>query len=229
VTREAFLFALQLGDSTLPTGRFSHSYGLEALVAQDTVNDEETIAELVESVVLEVVAPLDGVALAEAHRLSALRDVECLRSLDRSVTARKLTPSSRHASTSCGRRLAALSKSLTSDEICRHFAEEVGAGHSDGNLAVIEGVLAHALDIGLEQAILLELRGTSAALVSAALRMGKTSALRAQAITAALVPTLREGLEIALGLSVEEMRAAAPELDIAAMSHTRRDARIFAT
>jgi len=228
VTRAAFLFALQLGDSALPTGRFSHSYGLEELLAQETVA-EDAVVELVESVVLHVVAPLDAVALAEAHRLAALADVEGLRRVDRAVTARKLTPSSRHASTACGRRLAVLSQSLTSDETCDRFAEDVAAGRSDGNLAVVEGALACALAIDLEEAILLELRGTAVALLSAALRLGKISALRAQAMLAALVPTLTEGLEIALRLSVDEMRSVAPELDIAAMSHGRRDARIFAT
>ena len=228
MTRAAFLFALQLGDSALPTGRFSHSYGLEELLAQETVA-EDAVVELVESVVLHVVAPLDAVALAEAHRLAALADVEGLRRVDRAVTARKLTPSSRHASTACGRRLAVLSQSLTSDETCDRFAEDVAAGRSDGNLAVVEGALACALAIDLEEAILLELRGTAVALLSAALRLGKISALRAQAMLAALVPTLTEGLEIALRLSVDEMRSVAPELDIAAMSHGRRDARIFAT
>ena len=228
MTRAAFLFALQLGDSALPMGRFSHSYGLEELLAQETVG-EDAVVELVESVVLHVVAPLDAVALAEAHRLAALAEVEGLRRVDRAVTARKLTPSSRHASTACGRRLAVLSQSLTSDGTCDRFAEDVAAGRSDGNLAVVEGVVACALAIDLEEAILLELRGTAVALLSAALRLGKISALRAQAMLAALVPTLTEGLEIALRLSVDEMRSVAPELDIAAMSHGRRDARIFAT
>lgn len=228
MTRAAFLFALQLGDSALPTGRFSHSYGLEELLAQETVA-EDAVVELVESVVLHVVAPLDAVALAEAHRLAAHAEVEDLHRVDSAVTARKLTPSSRHASTACGRRLAVLSQSLTSDETCDRFAEDVAAGRSDGNLAVVEGVVACALAIDLEEAILLELRGTAVALLSAALRLGKISALRAQAMLAALVPTLTEGLEIALRLSVDEMRSVAPELDIAAMSHGRRDARIFAT
>jgi urease accessory protein len=227
--RSAFLFALQLGDSGLPTGRFSHSYGLEELLGTERLGDAEALAELVESVVLEAAAPLDGVAVAEAHRLSGVGDVGGLRELDRAVTARKLTPSTRRASTACGGRLAALTKSLTNDPTCVRFAQVVGARDSDGNLAVVEGALARALDIGLEEAILLELRGTSVALLSAALRLGKISALKAQAIAAALIPTLADGLEIALALTPDEMRAVVPELDIAAMSHGRRDARIFAT
>ena len=229
MSRASFLFALQLGDSALPTGRFSHSYGLEELLAQDAMPDEDALVELVESVVLEMVAPLDGVAVAEAHRLAEADDLDGLRTLDRGVTARKLAPASRYASTACGRRLAALCRLLTENATCTRFAEDVAAGRSDGNLAVVEGALAHALAIDLEEAVLLELRSTSVSLLSAALRLGKISALRAQALGAGLVPVLVEGLETSLRLTRDEMRAVGPELEVASMSHRRRDARVFAT
>ena len=41
------------------------------------------IVELVESVALEAVAPLDGAATAAAHRLTAEHDLDALQALDR--------------------------------------------------------------------------------------------------------------------------------------------------
>jgi urease accessory protein len=229
MTASAFLFALQLGDSALPIGRFSHSYGLEELLARDDAIGEDAIAELVESILLEVVAPLDGVAVAEAHRLAAVKDVDRLLALDRAVTVRKITPASRRASTACGRRLAALAMALIEDETIVGLVAHIASGRSNGNLAIAEGVLAQAFGIGLEEAVLLELRGSSAALLSAALRLGRISATRAQVVAASLVPSLCEGLEVALTLSAEDMRAVGPELEIAAIRHGRREARLFAT
>jgi urease accessory protein len=225
----AFLSALQVGDSAFPIGRFAHSYGLEEVFTRDPELTEDAIAELVESIILEAVAPLDGVAVAGAHRLAAAGDLEGLVALDHAVTVRKITPSSRRASTACGRRLAALTCVLTDDETIARFAERVDAGRSDGNLAVVEGALSFALDIGVEEAVLLELRGTAAALLSAALRLGKISATRAQALATRLIPPLIEALEISLKLRTEEMRAVAPELDVATIRHGRREARLFAT
>jgi urease accessory protein UreF len=66
-------------------------------------------------------------------------------------------------------------------------------------------------------------------LLSAALRLGRISATETQMLAASLVPTLSEGVDIALTLTAERMRAVAPELDVAAMSHRRREARVFAT
>lgn len=229
MNRSAFLFALQLGDSALPTGRFSHSHGLEELLAGDDTITESVIAELVEAIVLEVVAPLDGVAVAGAHRLAAAGDVSGLLALDRAVTTRKITPSSRYASTVCGRRLAALASVVTDDVTVANLAGHIEARRSDGNLAVVEGALAHALDITLEEAVLLELRGTSVALLSAALRLGRISATQAQMVAASLVPALSEGVDIALELTAESMRAVAPELDVAAIRHRTREAKVFAT
>jgi len=229
VTAAAFLFALQIGDSALPTGRFSHSYGLEEIVTREPKLEESALAELIESMVVEIVAPLDGVALATAHRLSGAGDLDGLLALDRAVGPRKITPASRRSSAACGRRLAALSPSLTDDRTVALFIGQVAVGRSDGNLAVVEGIVARALGIGIEEAVLLELRGASWALISAALRLGLISAARAQVVAASLVPALCDALEVALALPVEDMRAVGPELDIAVMRHDRREGRLFAT
>ena len=227
--RRAFLLALQLGDSALPTGRFAHSYGLEEFVAREPDLGEVELVELVETMLLEVVAPLDGVALAEAHRLVGLLDIDELVALDRTVTVRKITPSSRHASIACGRRLAALVPELTDDQIACELARRMNAGIADGNLAIVEGAIAQAFGIDVNDAILLELRATSTAILSAALRLGRISSSRAQILATRLVPVQCAALDRALSVAASDMRAVGPEFDLAAMHHRRREARLFAT
>jgi len=229
VNAASFLAALQLSDSVLPIGRFAHSGGLEALLRHDPEATEDAILELVATVVLGSVGPLDGGAVAEAHRAATSGSLDALVELDLRVTARKLTPGSRLASTVCGRRLAALVPLLIDRQPVGTYAELVGGEKAEGNLAVIEGALMAALGVGCDEAVLVEIRSQATTLLSAAVRLGRLSSARAQSALRLLEPSLIEAATEATHLSVDGMRSVAPELEIHAMAHARADARLFAT
>lgn len=224
---EPFLAALLLGDTGLPIGRFAHSHGLEGLLAAERDITEPSLLELVETVILESAGPLDGAACAIAHRASVRLDMGELVALDRRVTARKLSAASRSASTSCGRRLAALVPLLVDGGIAGTFGAAVAAWETDGNLAVVEGVLGCALGLSERQVVLLDLRGLAASLLSAAVRLGRLSAFRSQALLRQAEPALLEATAAALATDV--LRSTSPELEIFALAHRRAEARLFAT
>jgi urease accessory protein len=226
LTAEAFLSALQLADSSLPVGRFVHSAGLERWLAANPDAGDEELSELIATLLVESIAPLDAAALGLAH---AARTTGRLIELDELLTAHKPLPPHRAASRACGRQLAALGLRLTGDELAADFCRLVGSGVTDGNLAIVEGTVARALGLTTANAILVELRGTTAGMLSAAVRLGRLSAIRAQVILHALAPVIVQAQVAALGRSADELRAMAPELDIAALEHARADVRLFAT
>lgn len=226
MTAEAFLAALQLADSSLPIGRFVHSIGLERWLAANPGAGDDELADLIATVLVESSGPLDAAALGLAH---AAQTTGHLTELDELVTSHKSLPPQRTAARTCGRQLAALGLRLTGQEPCAGFCRLVQSGVAAGNLPIVEGTLARALGLTAEHAMLVELRGTAAGLLSAAVRLGRISAIRAQVLLHELAPVIAQAQADARARGSAELRAMSPELDIAALAHRRSDARLFAT
>jgi urease accessory protein len=225
----AFLRCLQLSDSALPIGRYVHSLGLEALLEHDQALDSEGLCQVVQSFISEGVARLDAVAVAEAHRHLIDRNLERLLALDRVLTARKLSQAARRASQTCGGQLAALATSLVTDPVLNSFCGAIRAGESVGNLAVVEGAFAASLGLPPTWAVMIELRGAAASMLSAAVRLGRLSAMRAQHLLTNTETVIARAAAEAMSCSVSDMCSSAIELEIHAMRHARAQSKLFMT
>lgn len=220
------LRASQLGDSALPIGRFAHSSGAEQWLDSHPAASEAQFDEFARCTVIEGIAPLDGVATAAAH---ACQTDDELARLDRELDARKLAPAARAASHSCGRQLLALSLTLAEDPLTTALDRHVRDGRSPGNLAVVEGRLSRSLGLGVDLAVALSLRGSLAAMFSAAVRLSRIAPSRAQALMMAAVPGMALATGKAAAARWEEAHSSAPVCDLSMLAHQRGEGRIFAS
>lgn len=204
-----------------------HSGGLESWLKARDVPDPQLLAELIESTVCDGIAPLDGTVLAHAWRAGSLAQ---LLALDQRLSARKLTPPARAASQACGRQLAALAPTLApADVLVAALADAVEHRSTAGNYAVVAGTLSRACGLGVEEAVLVELRSAAAGLLSAAVRLGAATPKGAQRLLTQLHPSIEHAAEDARRRTLDELHASIPELETHALSHRRPGVRLFAT
>lgn len=230
---KGFLAALQLADSFFPTGAYAHSYGLEAMVRRGLVRTAADVHELIENQLVWSVAPSDGVALLNVHRLASGTpgpgDLDEIVSIDCLLNAMKLPRELRAASCQIGRRLLAETREFGETTLRTSYRAKVAAGAAPGHNAVALGLITADLAIPEELAFGVLGHGYVVAVLGAALRLLPVSHADSQATLRRLQPRITALYAEVADLSWHELTSFAPELDLAAIGHASDDVRMFAS
>ena len=220
----AMLAWLQLHDSAFPSGRFVHSNGVEAWLGAHPQASTEEVCELADAYVAHNVASLDAVITGHAW---AAATTAALIELDELTTSYKLSANSRTASGNCGRQLAGAARQIGIDDC--PFLVAVVSGETDGNLAVVEPVVARALGIGRFDTVLGAIRSAYTGVLTVAVRLGRIGPIRVQRALLERRSIMVELADLAVGTPLAEVHSTIPELDISAMRHETASARMFTT
>src|SRR5438309_1428027 len=102
---------LQLGDSALPIGGYSQSWGLEAAIERGLVHDAASLETWVSAWLRHAVAPLEGIVVAAVCRASSQGNWSRVSEANELLEAALTSPSLRHASAHMGGQLLALAES----------------------------------------------------------------------------------------------------------------------
>jgi urease accessory protein len=231
----SLLSSLQLSDSAFPSGRYTLSHGLEALVQSGrltTPSDHSQLLALLSDTICLGVAPSDGVAVGCAHR--ALRsggsiDLKLLAAADTRLTAVKLARGPREASQRTGRALLDVAVGAFGRAVPSQLAEHVSAGRISGNHAIVLGLLSASLGIPRLEAVAGELYAFAAGWVGTAVRLGVSDHLTAQRLLHGARPAVVSSALSALNGDVAQISACTPLVDVMTMRHEHAEVRLFAT
>jgi len=210
---------LQTTDSLFPTGAFSHSGGLEGLTAEGRLTTADDAERGVEDILIRSFARVDLPACGLAHR--AADDLDRLLEIAAWVDSLKAPREAREAGRSLGRRRL---KVVSAPEGFRLAVEE---GRSPGQQSVVTGLHAALEGMSREEAFLGFAYGTAAGLVASAMKLLPLGQTRAQAFLTRIGEKMPELVRCADGMSLEDLGAFTPLLDIAAMRHETARTRLF--
>jgi urease accessory protein len=206
---QALLDLLQITDRAFPTGAFVHSQGLEWLVK----HSDQTLEELLTLRLDQQLARFELVFLVHAYG-------EGPHHLDERFHSMVLPRESREASVQVGRQLARNAAELFP-------AARAASGLPHGHAPLVFGMVCAAIEVPSHTAAAAYAFQALRGQVSAAQRLTRLGQVEAQRLLHRLKPAIREAVESAHQLPIEDAAPFAPILEVAAMAHERSAVRLF--
>lgn len=222
--------ALQFGDSTLPTGAFTFSHGLESAIERGLVTDAKTLHSFTKTAV-EQAAGGDAIAVLHAWRAARKGDLQQLLVIDRAVYNRKLNEEFRAMTVRTGKKLIELADKVINSsrdaELLSQWRAKVANGEADGTYPVCLAIIFAVLDIPEEGCFMVHQYGVAMAILSAALRLVKVDHVDTQTILFQLNDTIERDYAVAAKRRLEDMSGFSPVVDMLAAVHVRAHVRMF--
>lgn len=226
------LGTLQLADSFFPTGMYTTSHGLEALLYTKRLKiiHPRELQEMIKIYLEYQIGPADCTALGNSYSCSERNDLNGLHEIDRTIFSMKLVREIRDASTRSGTQLIrCLVSFITNDELLKNFNESIKAGLANGVYPVALAIACKALDISRNNAGMVMLYGFTVSMVGAALRLGMLQHYDGQRIIHQLKPDILRIVRDCIDRPLASMWQFAPAIDILQIKHEGLSSKMFIT
>ena len=220
------LHLLQLADTALPVGGFSFSNALESAAQYGFVRDADSLAAYTFAA-MQLASTTDCVAARAAYRATLARDFARIVEADGALCERKLCAEQRSMSQRMGRKLAELSVALNeNDMLCRWLAA-IRSAEVEGSYAVGQGICFGVCGVSEREMFGAMLYGVASMTLNASLRLMRISHLDTQRILYDLALRIDGLYAQSEGLTLDDMYAFAPQIDLLSSLHEKGRSRMF--
>ena len=221
------LSLFQICDSGLPTGAFSHSFGLESYIQADIVKDQKTFFEWLCVYVHDQLIYTDGLVCRLVYDALEQEDFQEIWKWDRLLMVQNLPRETREGTQMIGDRLLKIAQSLYDFPALARYRERIQNKQAFAHPSIVFTMIAHGLNVSKEDAVLYYLYSASSSLTQNALRaipLGQTAGIM---ITHEFHPELQAATKKIMQLVREDFGIVAPGLELSQMQHERVNIRIF--
>lgn len=222
------LTLMQLMDSALPTGAFSHSFGLETYLTRGQVHDERSFQQWLTMFVHSQLTFTDALAIRMVYRrCRAGGGVEAILALDRQLAALTVPPQIFKATAAMGKRLLEIIADTYPDPLADAYLHSVTSREAHGHPAVAWALAAFAAHIDEETAVASHAFATATALTQNAVRGIPLGQMAGQRVLRAIAPDIEHACAKSAELDDLDLGVVSPGLEIAQMQHEYQRARMF--
>ncbi len=223
------LALMQLSDSFFPSGSFTLSHGLEAMVQTDQISSAQDIEAFLHLLLHNKVGCSDLIALIHAYRASTNNDLEEVRRADAYLYAQTLIQTTREAQRRSGQALLLVARSTWNDPQLVAFQEEIDVNQTPGLHPIVFAMVGRTIELSESDTSFAFLHNFVTGIVGAAIRLGVLGHLGAQSILCKMAAEMDAIVFQSRSLSLDDMWSGTPAIDIAQMSHHRLTSKQFST
>lgn len=220
----ALLGMMQLTDSALPTGAFSHSLGFESYMASEQVTEEQSFAQWLEMFAAQQLTFTDALAIRLVY---AAKNFDEVQDIDELVTAQAIPTQIRISGITMGKRLLALGAESYDGEWIQRYSQQVAQGNMYAHQATVWAVLARELNVAVDEAVAAHVYASLISLTQNAVRGIPLGQNAGQRVIRAAQEWVQKAVEDSATLTYDDLGAISPGLEIAQMRHERQRARLF--
>ena len=230
----------QLCDSALPTGAFSHSFGLETYIYEGVVDGEASFVSWLRALVSTQLTFSEGLGLRLAFEAVVADDWEAIAHLDELLVAQAVPIQVRRAGVTMGRRMLTIARLalegtdggrlLSRYAALANTGDTGDTGHTGGcrsHPAIVLAIAGYALTAPPAVVTAAYLQSSVISLTQNAVRAIPLGQDAGQRAIASVRDDVRAAVRRIGGLDEMDLGAAAPGIEISQMRHERQRARMF--
>ena len=221
------LTLIQLADSFFPSGTYTFSHGLEALVQQNQIQSEDIVTFL-RILLHNQIATCDLVALIHAHRASTVDNIEAIEQVETQLYARTLIETTRKTQIQSGRALLMVAQSTWEHPQLSALDRQRALNQFYCLHPIVFGVVGNIAGLTVTDTALAFLHGFVTGILGAAIRLGSMGHLQAQQILLQLASDIEQAYSTASSMDIDRMWSCMPAIALAQMRHSKLSSRLFA-
>ncbi|OUL29551.1 urease accessory protein UreF [Nostoc sp. 106C] len=222
LTDSSFLSILQLTSPALPVGAYSYSEGLETLVEQGRIANQQNLKDWLNSQLRYGAIRVEVAVMLRAYKFAKMDDLKALACWNLWLSAARETEELRTSSWQMGRSLIQLLGKLQPE-----IMPTLNAVGNPCNYAIAFGIAAAHWQIDMKAALLGYLHSWASNLITAGVKLIPLGQTAGQQLLLDLQELLSVAMVEILALEDDELSCCSWGLSLASMQHETQYTRLF--